>query len=136
MSVRRLNKEATAYPKEGPIKFIGPVGDMTTQQWEVCPSAGVFKDRRISLKVTVPNEYPFKGPEVKLDKTLFHPNVNQQSMCLDKINGWTPSNVITEVVQEVHDTIVSPNLERAINTEAAELYVSNQAAYRAKAAAS
>ena len=136
MSVRRLNKESASYPKEGPLRFAGPVppgGDLTSQQWMICPVQGPLDGQHIGLKVTIPNEYPFKPPEVKLDRPLFHPNVNQQSMCLDTITGWAPSTVITDVVKEVLDTITNPNLAKALNPEAAELYMSNRAAYNVRA---
>ena len=139
MSIRRLNKEATSYPTEGPVRFIGsvhPTGDLTAQQWEVTSNDGPLQGKCIGVKVTVPNEYPFKAPEIKLDRDLFHPNVNKRTMCLDTVNNWSPSSTISDVVKEVFETIVTPKLQSAVNTEAGELYLSNRSAYNAKSLAS
>jgi len=138
MSVRRLNKELLEYPKMGPVSFLGLVNDnITIQRWMVRPSAGdsiAFDGKDIELTIKIPSEYPFKAPIVELNQTLFHPNVYQTKMCLDKVNNWHPKCNVLEIVQEVRNVIMYPNTDTALCTEAAELYNSDRQAYIRRAA--
>lgn len=130
MSVRRLNKELISYPKDGQIRY-NPGSSLLQQQWEV-----FWSGKSIGVKITVPNEYPFQPPKMQLDVAIFHPNVHQQSMCLDSITSWSPATTITDIVTEIHNLMTKPDLSRVLNPEAAELYSSNNAAYQVKVLAS
>lgn len=133
MSTRRLNKELVTYPKKGAIQFKGCVNDnVMEQQWIVIPSAGdstAFDGLEIAVSVTIPGEYPFKAPNVKLHQTLFHPNVHGLQLCLDKVNNWQPKFRVTDVMEEVLNVIMYPNPDTALNTAAANLYNTNRSCY-------
>jgi ubiquitin-conjugating enzyme E2 D/E len=133
MSVRRLNKELIKYPKVGSIRFVELIDeDISKQRWEVKPSAGdsvAFDGVTIGLVVDVPKEYPFKAPKITLNRSLYHPNVHESTMCLDKVNNWNPKFNIMEVMEEVLHIIMYPNTDTALNTEAADLYTGDRYAY-------
>jgi ubiquitin-conjugating enzyme E2 D/E len=132
MSVRRLNKEMKTYPDTGPIQFRGLIDDdITKQQWRIKPSGG----RDIKVLVQVPHEYPFKAPKVTLVDNLFHPNVHDSKMCLDKLTSWAPKYTIPDIMEEVLSVLIVPNLSTALNQEAADMYVSDHVAYQARVAA-
>jgi ubiquitin-protein ligase len=135
MSIRRLKKELIEYPtdKMGSVCFMGLDNDnITVQRWMVRPSAGdsvAFDGKVIEMTITIPIDYPFKAPNVELNQTIFHPNVHEKKMCLDKVNNWHPKCNVLMIVQEIRDVIMYPNTDTALCTEAAELYNSDRQAY-------
>ena len=140
MSIRRLNKELKHYPKgDGPIQFKELVDDnVAEQRWTILPSVGetvAFDGVLIGLHVKIPGEYPFKAPKVTLDKTIFHPNVHQTAMCLDTVNNWHPKTTVLDVMKEVLSVIMSPTIDTALNTEAANLFMYDRQAYVLRARA-
>lgn len=138
MSIRRLNKELLKYPKDGPIRFVELIDDNISQQiWELRPSAGdsvAFEGSVIKVTVNVPCEYPFKPPEIALERTIFHPNVRDLGMCLVRLTTlWNPKLRINQIMEDVLNLIMYPNADNALNTEAAELYLDNRSEYIARA---
>lgn len=137
MSIRRINKELQSAPKDGTIKFIEIVNDnITSQRWAVKPGLGdtiAFNDTHIYVSVIIPHQYPFSPPTVKLEKNIFHPNVNNHLLCLNSINNWKPNMTIMKVMEEILNIIMYPNTDAALNDEALELYKSDHRAYVSRA---
>lgn len=133
MSSRRLNKEFATFPQDGPIRFITLINDdMSRQKWQITPSSGdsiAFDGVTIGVTIEVPPEYPFRAPKVTLDQSVYHPNVHEHSMCLSRVTNWTPKSSICEIMEEVLQRIMYPDIDTAVNQEAATLYVTARDRY-------
>lgn len=129
MSIRRLNKEYGAAPRDGHIRLVELVDDdITKQRWEIIPDAEL-KGAVISVLVDAPTNYPFQAPKVMLDKPIFHPNVHERQLCLETINQWNPKTTIHQIMEEVHKLLLSPNIDSALCPEAAELFKQDRPEY-------
>jgi len=127
----------SSFPIDGSIQFLGLINNnISEQQWAILPSEGdtiVFDGASIIINVSVPKEYPFKPPCITLDINVFHPNINERKMCLDKVNNWYPKYTIIKIMEEILNVLMYPNTDTALNSEAAELYIRNRPDYMMKA---
>jgi ubiquitin-protein ligase len=129
MSIRRLNKELSSVAGDDTLQFIELINDnITHQRWSI----GVeFEDGiiKVNITVTVPSDYPFKSPNVLTEKAVFHPNILDCKMCLNTINNWHPKTTIKEILTEVKQLLINPNLDTALFTEAANVLKKDKKQY-------
>lgn len=79
------------------------------------------------LKLTIPDDYPHKAPNVKFLTMIFHPNIYKSgNICLDILqNKWSPVYDIRTVLISIQSLLTDPNIDSPANTEAANLYSNN-----------
>jgi ubiquitin-protein ligase len=131
--IRRINKEIAQAPTEGNIRYIGLIDKQKNHQtWEITCGAGdtvAFDGVKIKVNVCIPLEYPFKSPQVKLDSTIFHPNVLKEELCLRITKEWTPKNTVYDVMSAINNIIMYPDLESALCVEASDMFKNNRQKY-------
>ena len=97
----------------------------------------LFEDRKtkLTLIVSISDDYPFSPPKVKFSPTIFHPNVFAVSgdICLDILkDAWTPALTISRICLSILSLLDAPNTSDPINAVAAELYDKDKDDYKNK----
>jgi len=89
---------------------------------------GVYK-----FNFVIPDEYPIKPPQVRLDNShkIWHPNIDKDgAVCLNIIKkDWKCVCAINQVFFGLYFLFYEPNSEDPLNLEAAEEMRTNQAAF-------
>lgn len=80
---------------------------------------GVF-----NLKIKLPNEYPFRPPDVRFETKVYHPNVRTSSghICLDILDkAWTPSMSLKSMLLSLQLLLQDPRPEDPL-----EIFIAQQ----------
>ena len=77
--------------------------------------------------------YPFKPPSIKFQSPIYHPNINNESICVDFLSGqWSPALTISSVIKSLELLLIDANPDSPLNGDAANDCRSNPEVYRAK----
>jgi len=98
------------------------------------PEDTPFQGGRFSMTLKIPNEYPFKPPDVNIGTKVFHPNVDKDGNICSKVLGdnWSPQIKLREVLLIIRQMFVEPSLESPLDEEAAQLYRNDRNQYNNK----
>lgn len=135
---RRLQKELGDITKSPPSNCsAGPMGD-NINHWEatiIGPSGTPYAGGAFGLDIKFTNDYPFKAPHIKFKTKVFHPNIDRQgSICLDILKSqWSPALTMDKVLLSICSLLTDPNADDPLDTESANLYKSDRAAFDQKA---
>eukprot|EP00759_Apiculatamorpha_spiralis_P023824 PhF_6_TR27363/c1_g1_i4/m.40235/K06689/UBE2D, UBC4, UBC5; ubiquitin-conjugating enzyme E2 D len=139
---KRMLKEVRDMEKEPPHLLYSDIsvgrnpGDLF--HWTASvqgPKDSLYEGGVFFLDIKIPEDYPFKPPEVRFVTKIYHPHVSHQGeICLGILGHyWSPYLSVTKVVLAIHELIGDPNFvaTRFANNEAYLLYKSNRAGYDA-----
>ena len=87
-------------------------------------SGGFFK-----LKLSFPEGYPDKGPEINFITKIYHPNIKFDNgrICIDLLNKWEEKKTsMIKVLLAIYILLLKPNPYDPYNQDAANLYKENQ----------
>ena len=127
----------TSVPQDGPVNFVQCEEDNISKQiWTITPGAGdtvAFDGVSLVIHVVIPPEYPFKSPDLKLEKHIYHPNVLDGKLCLGTLKNWKPQYKIITALEELTKIIMHPDTDSALSPEAADIFNAHRDQYVIKA---
>lgn len=93
---------------------------------------GVFQ-----VDIKIPNEYPFKPPQMKFTTKIYHPNISSVTgaICLDILkDAWTPILTLKSSLISLQSLLQSPEPNDPQDAEVAKHYLSNLKGFKETAA--
>ncbi|XP_015571680.1 uncharacterized protein LOC8284804 isoform X2 [Ricinus communis] len=124
----RMQKELKLLLSDPPPEIKGPEGTVYAE--------GIF-----TIKIQIPERYPFQPPGVTFATPIYHPNIdNGGRICLDILNlppkgAWQPSLNISTVLTSIGLLLSEPNPDDGLMCEASREYKYNRQAFDQKARA-
>lgn len=97
--VKRIKRELDDFRKNPipGIKIIPSENDITKMTAYLDgPPNSAYEDGRFELGIVFPSTYPIDAPRVKAMTPIFHPNIDDTSICIDILkSNWSPALKIT-----------------------------------------
>lgn len=93
---------------------------------------GVFQ-----VDIHIPNEYPFKPPQIKFLTKIYHPNISSVTgaICLDILkDAWTPILTLKSSLISLQSLLQSPEPNDPQDAEVAKHYLTNKKGFEETAA--
>ena len=102
--------------------------------WEACitgPEGTPYHGFKLTLNITIGDNFPFSAPQVCFTANIWHPNVGTSgNICLDILkDAWTPALKLSSVLLSISSLLNDPNPASPLNGEAGRQYTSNRAEY-------
>ncbi|ODV64754.1 hypothetical protein HYPBUDRAFT_115694 [Hyphopichia burtonii NRRL Y-1933] len=101
------------------------------------PPGTPYEKGTFQVDINIPNEYPFKPPQMKFLTKIYHPNISSVTgaICLDILkDAWTPILTLKSSLISLQSLLQSPEPSDPQDAEVAKHYISNKAGFDETAA--
>jgi len=135
MTDRRIQQELKdAETKQNPNIQWGLKDPSDNKKWWaiiIGPEGTPYHGFKITLNITLLDNYPFSAPQVSFTSNIWHPNVGTSgNICLDILQGnWTPALKLSSVLLSISSLLNDPNPASPLNGEAGKQYTDDRDEY-------
>jgi ubiquitin-conjugating enzyme E2 D/E len=138
MNLRRIRSElAELATNDIPNINAKPISDDNIK-WSgsiIGPDGTPYTGGIFNLDITLPSDYPYKPPIVKMKTKIYHPNINNEgTICLDILKDqWSPALTLTKVLLSISSLLAEPNPNDPLAPDVARIYLNDFKAFTKKA---
>ncbi|EPS35419.1 hypothetical protein H072_11229 [Dactylellina haptotyla CBS 200.50] len=96
------------------------------------PPGTPYEGGTFKIDIKIPNEYPFKPPQMKFETSVYHPNVSSQTgaICLDTLSAaWSPVLTVKSALLSLQSLLESPEPKDPQDAEVAGIMLKNPAQF-------
>lgn len=100
------------------------------------PPGTPYEGGLFTVDITIPNEYPFKPPQMKFSTRIYHPNISSVTgaICLDILkDAWTPILTLKSSLISLQSLLQSPEPNDPQDAEVAKHFLSNKESFESTA---
>ena len=102
------------------------------------PEGSVYQGGKFGIVLSLPNDYPFKAPDVRFVTRIYHPNIANDengSICLAmlKPDVWKPASKLRAVFEAIRSLLVEPQPDDPIEARIADEYRQHRDAFNKNA---
>lgn len=93
------------------------------------PPGTPYEGGLFQVDINIPNEYPFKPPQMKFATKIYHPNISSVTgaICLDILkDAWTPILTLKSSLISLQSLLQSPEPNDPQDAEVAKHYLTNK----------
>lgn len=101
------------------------------------PPGTPYEGGAFQVDINIPNEYPFKPPQMKFSTKIYHPNISSVTgaICLDILkDAWTPILTLKSSLISLQSLLQSPEPNDPQDAEVAKHYLTNKKGFEETAA--
>ena len=101
------------------------------------PPGTPYEGGLFQVAIDIPQEYPFKPPQMKFITKIYHPNISSVTgaICLDILkDAWTPILTLKSSLISLQSLLQSPEPSDPQDAEVAKHYLSNKSGFEETAA--
>ncbi len=138
MNLRRIRSElAELAANDVPNINAKPISDDNIK-WSgsiIGPEGTPYAGGIFNLEITLPSDYPYKPPIIKMKTKIYHPNINDEgTICLDILKDqWSPALTLTKVLLSISSLLAEPNPNDPLAPNVARIYLDDFKAFTKKA---
>ena len=135
MTDRRIQQELKdAETKQNPNIQWGLKDPSDNKKWWaiiIGPEGTPYHGFKLTLNITLLDNYPFSAPQVSFTSNIWHPNVGTSgNICLDILQAnWTPALKLLSVLLSISSLLNDPNPASPLNGEAGKQYTDDRDEY-------
>lgn len=92
------------------------------------PAGSPYADSNFVLDISIPDNYPFKPPDVKFSTRVWHPNVSSVTgtICLDVLkDNWAASMTLRTILLSIQALLTLPEPKDPQDAVVASQYMNN-----------
>ncbi|KAM0687209.1 NEDD8-conjugating enzyme Ubc12 [Conglomerata obtusa] len=134
----RLRKELESIelPPNSQLHAVTPVLPNThiTYEYKVFIETGLYKDREFIFQIHINDEYPFKAPKIRCLTPIFHPNIENECVCMNIVReDWSSAFGLQIIILGIYRLFFDYTGENALNVEAGEMIKNDISMFEKKA---
>ena len=135
MTEKRIQREITeAKTNKDPNIQWGLKDPSDNKKWWasiIGPEGTSYHRFKLTLNITLPDNYPFTPLQISFTANIWHPNVGTSgNICLDILKDkWTPALKLSSVLLSISSLLNDPNPASPLNGEAGKQYTDDRDEY-------
>ncbi|KAI0834367.1 ubiquitin-conjugating enzyme [Hypoxylon sp. FL0890] len=142
-SQKRITKELQECMQSPPQGMTITPSETDIHTWTATltgPPGTVYAGGNFVLSIVLPQDYPFKAPQVTFNTRIYHPNVTNDSagsICLGmlKPENWKPASKINAVLDAIRQLLIEPNPDDPLEPRIADEFKTSRKEFEKNARA-